>query len=100
MTTPRFRTERCTHGLAVGLCENRMCKGSERPRTLGRQLVAKANPQRCAGCRHSRVDAAKRGRVYGDGKQRRWCDDCWPNHERRLMSMQGRDATILSKLIS
>ncbi len=91
MTTSRsrFRVERCAaHGIAVGLCESPGCKGSDKARGTGRQLVGKLKPPRCHFCKRERGDAIKRGEFYGakgshGGYQSSWCDDCWARKEAR-----------------
>lgn len=78
--TTRFRTERCDHGLAVGLCAVATCKGSQVPRAAGRQLLVKH--AKCKRCSVQAGNVTKRGPFYGTrpdhpGWQEYWCDRCW-----------------------
>ncbi len=89
MTTSRFRIERCAaHGIAVGLCENSLCKGSAAAKSTSRQLIERIEPPRCRRCKQVRGDAVPRGPFHGakgnhPGYQERFCDGCWEAKEKR-----------------
>lgn len=77
------RTERCRRHLAVGLCEDRTCKGSADARQQARRHsagVAEVKPPRCSSCKRERADVILRAQTSSK-RPRRLCDDCW---ERKL----------------
>lgn len=93
MPVSRFRTERCTHGLAIGLCEDRTCKGWNKAR-VDKSAVTRLEAPRCSHCKVNRGDAIPRGPVHANNtSQHRWRDQCWSDREMREAAAEAKRAS-------
>lgn len=93
--TARLRVERCSHGLAVGLCEVGTCKGSASAKALNKQLVGMVKPPRCKVCKRTDGSAIPRGAFYGatpnhPGYQEHFCKGCWEGRIQRAAEAELR----------
>jgi len=95
MPEPRFRTQRCRHHLAVGLCEDRTCEGHKQAR-LGPSAVADVKPPRCSFCKQRRADALVRV-ASPNKRQLRHCIGCWENRTVREESTELRKRLRIAK---
>lgn len=84
MVESRFRTQRCRHNIAVGLCEDRTCPGWDAARA-SKAAVTRLHAPRCSKCGRRRGDAVVRELPPGSTAQRpkRLCDDCVGDQEVR-----------------
>lgn len=79
------RTIRCSHGLAMGTCEEETCPGAATNIGSDRTPVIVSAPK-CRVCQRECADAVHRGPIRKSGRkaaQLRVCDHCWKEKEER-----------------
>lgn len=94
--TTRFRTTRCAHGLAIGLCPDRACKAPAAEPVPG-LLVPKLKQLKCNYCKRSGADVKRLGVFHGatashPGYQSAWHPGCWEDHLARKAVVDARIA--------
>lgn len=83
----RFRTERCEHGFAKGICEVLMCPHASTRAVRGDNSAKLVVPPNCSSCKRACADALPRGDFVrpsnGKPHQYRYCEHCWGEKQER-----------------
>lgn len=81
----RFRTKRCDHFFAAGLCEVATCVHAAKYAGQANATIAIVKPPRCSVCKRETADATRR-----EGIAPLYCDFCFTQRVERNAEVERR----------